>query len=107
MQTNVQVQTIQITHNENHLSLANTVLGKNSLLYLVDKKNTGYSLHVQQLGKEDGSGNRFLFKARLVAITKQGEKISVNQQKPFHYKGYIDLRNKTGWIEFNSEGPVW
>lgn len=61
-------------------------------------KEKDYYLRIDNLKKEDGSNQKFLFEATAILIEPNGGHPPI--RKNFKYKGYFDNNTKTGWIQF-------
>lgn len=106
MNNTVSIETITITHTENHLSFAEKCLGKKNLKIVANKNNIGYELQIIQMAKEDGSGNNFLFKANLVSLTNNGQKMQVPEENT-RYIGFLNILKNSGHIQFHPKSFTW
>lgn len=94
MNTEAEVQAIKISHEENHLSLAHAVMSGKEIL--VKSNDKIYELIIIQFAREDGSGNKFLFKAFMKrCISSSGQKYQPSLEDVKYYTGYLNL--KGGW----------
>lgn len=106
MNTATQAPTIQIRHNENHLSFAQAFISGKEIFVTNDDKS--YELVIVHTAREDGSGNRFLFKAFMKSVILNGNQ---KHEFPFrdrkNYIGYLDLKEGNGWLKFYDKPIAW